>query len=341
MHSLIEEPTGREQKPGFHEVPSEIVLKLQEVCNGRIVYAETAFGGFSASAGFIITFSDGRRVFVKGTHPLDTSHGAANLRQEIMAYETVSMLEDVSPGYIGVVSDGGGDDGWMLGVWEHAEHDAASASLEAVVSLLKNWPDVDAVKASLTPASSHVFVGKFFDNSKKWERIRVNEGTRQRFLSLFSDPKAGGWLEKNISALCNLQSKGALLGKPEGVVHGDLRLDNILFTPRGSLAIDWPNICFGPRVFDVAFLFSSLEAFGLCSFDEALRAYDGGIAGEDYQVMLGCLSGYFAEQAYRDVPVMMPRLRWMQRSMLLAQLNQLAKFGVIESPPRMHGETQA
>lgn len=340
MRALTAEPAGREHKPGFHDVPSDIVLKIQKLCNGSIVSAETAFGGFSASAGFIITFSDGRKVFAKGAHPLDTSHGAANLRQEIMAYETVLALRDVSPRYIGVVSDGRGDDGWILGVWEHVEHDFGGARLGAIVSLLQNWPDAGDAKALLPAAAAHVFIGKFFDNSKKWQRIRANRDIRARFLSLFSDPKAGGWLEKNISALCKLQESGVSLGKPEGIVHGDLRLDNILFTPKGPLIIDWPNICFGPRVFDMAFLYSSLEAFGVCSFADALRAYDGGIPERDYQAMLGCLSGYFAEQAYRDPPAMMPRLRWMQRSMLLAQLNQLAKSGVIESPPRMHGELQ-
>ena len=130
------------------------------------------------------------------------------------------------------------------------------------------------------------------------------------------------------------------LGQPECIVHGDLRLDNMLFTSSGPYVIDWPNITLGPRVFDLAFLYSSVEAFGLCPFDEALKAYNGNVSQEDMSAMLACLSGYFAEQAYRAVPPIMPRLRWMQRSMLLAQLNQLARLGIIESPPQMHGEMQ-
>lgn len=340
MYSLIKEPSGHEQKPGFYDVPPEIVLRLQEVCGGKIASAETAFGGFSASASFVITLSGGKKFFIKGTHPLDTSHGAENLRQEIMAYETLPALGGISPKYIGVVSDGTGDDGWMLGAWEYVEHRSDLVSLDAVVDVLRNWPDGTAAKAALVPAASHVFIGRLFDDERKWLRIRANEDVRKKFLSLFADPKAAGWLEKNISALCGLQEKGAGLLKPEGIIHGDLRLDNMLFTGEGVRVIDWPNICLGPRVFDIAFLYASLEAFGLCPFDKALEAFDGGVKHEDVPVMLGCLSGYFADQAYRDTPLSMPRLRWMQRSMLLAQLNQLSRMGIIESPPHMHGEMQ-
>lgn len=338
MRPLLQEPAAREKKPSFAEVPEALVGRLENLCGAKIEKGETAFGGFSAAAGFALTLEGGRRVFVKGAHPGDTSHGAASLRQEIHAYGTVAALRDIAPRYFGCVSDGN-EDGWMLGAWEYVAHDAARASPERVMDALRAWTRGDGAQGALPLARAHVYIGGFFRDEKKWRRIRDEAAVREKFLSLFAEP-AGAWLEKNIAALCALQAGSGTLRSPEGVLHGDLRLDNFLFAKDRTYIVDWPNACFGPVVLDLAFLYASLEAGGLARAEEAFAAWNGGCGREDFIVMLGTLAGYFADQAYRAVPPMMPRLRWMQQSMLLAQLKSLARSGIIESPPRMRGENQ-
>lgn len=339
MRALLAEPPVREKKPPFYEVPVALVLRLQEVCGGEVRSVESVFGGFSASAGFILTLKTDEKFFVKGCHPADTSHGAQNLRQEVLAYETLPSLHKIAPPYLGVVSDGD-EDGWMLGVWEHVEHNTKRGTPERAISTLESWEGAGADAPYLTACSEHTYIGGFFRNEKKWQRIKTDTAVREKFLSTFADPKASGWLEKNISALCALQAEGEKPFAQQGIIHGDLRIDNFLFTPAKTYIVDWPNICFGPRVFDVAMLYASLEAFGLCTFEHALSVWDGGVKSAEVAVMLGCFSGYFADQVYRRPPPAMPRLRWMQRCMLLAQLQYLSRLGFIESPPAMRDENQ-
>ena len=339
MVALIKQPDAREKKPEFSDLPPTIFRQLEKLCGDKIVSSGTAFGGLSASAGFIMTLASGRKVFTKGTHPAETAHGSANLAQEISAYQIVEALRNASPLYIGVVSDGE-EDGWMLGVWECVEHDPALVSLPRVMKLLKDWQDFDGAKEVLPSVREQVYISQFFSVDKKWQRLKNDLTIRKKFLTLFENQLAANdWFEKSIDALSEWQIRASRLGAPEGLVHGDLRLDNFIFTQERAYAVDWPNACFGPLVFDQMFLFSNLEAEGFGKTEELIEQF-GSYISDDAVAMLASLSGYFADQAYRDVPERMPRLRWMQKSMLLAQLKCLSRLGIIESIPRMTDENQ-
>ena len=163
-----------------------------------------------------------------------------------------------------------------------------------------------------------------------------------QFLGIFADKtEAAKWLDKNLPALLKLQSQADKMTGPMGLLHGDLRADNFIFTPDRAYAVDWPNAAYGPLVFDLAFLFSNLEALGYGKTEDFFANYKAvTVPPADITIMLACLAGYFADHAYRDVPDKMPRLRWMQKGMLLAQLKALARLGILESPPKMAGENQ-
>ena len=336
---LLKQPAAREKKPEFAALPPTIFRQLEKLCGGKIVSSDVAFGGLSASAGFVMTLDSGRNIFAKGTHPAETAHGAANLAQEIAAYETLAVLRTVSPPYLGIVSDGE-QDGWMLGVWDFVAHDPGLASAQRVTSGLRQCHAAQEGEGVLIPARTHGYIGFFFNNEKKWLRLRHDANIRKKFLAMFEDVTAAGkWCDKSIPVLCDYQARIGKIRGREGLLHGDLRLDNFLFSGERNYIVDWPNASYGPLVFDLCFLLSNLEAMGMGKTDELMTDFDW-VDWDDVIAMLAALSGYFADQAYRDVPDRMPRLRWMQQSMLLAQLKTLARLGIIESPPKMQGENQ-
>ncbi|MBI1215745.1 MAG: phosphotransferase [Alphaproteobacteria bacterium] len=342
MSALLKEPEAREKKPLFSDLPPAMLRQIEDMVGDKIASSDVAFGGLSSSAGFIMTLQSGRRVFAKGTHPGELSHGAKNLGQEVMAYETLDILRAVAPPYIGVVSDGD-EDGWMLGIWDFVPHDPNLASAQRVMEVMKRWQADREAQGILPPARKQVYIDQFFTGDKKWLRLRHDEGVRKKFLSMFAQPSlAGKWFEHNMVALCQWQARVEKMETAEGLLHGDLRLDNFLFALERSFAVDWPNACWGPLALDLVFIFSNMEAMGYGQteklFDEYAQTGGAAIDPDDRAVMLTAVSGYFADQAYREVPEKLPRLRWMQKSMLLAQLKCMARLGIIESPPQMNGE---
>lgn len=331
---LFPPPDGIEMKPDFAGLPDSILRQFTGICGGRVASGDIAYGGLSASASFILTLKDGRKFFAKGTHPAEMAHGAANLRQEISTYENVAALRDCAPAYLGLASNGD-DSGWMLGVWEYVGHDPKLATVESMVAALRWWQQDATAKKHLPPARQHNYIGQFFNDVKKWTRLRDEEKPREKFLSLFEDKSAAAqWYKNNIAQLCAAQSRVSSYKGVEGLLHGDLRRDNFLFTPSRTYAVDWPNACYGPFAFDEAMLGANLEALGLGRTEDLLMEPESTVP------LLAAQAGYFADQAYRDVPTPMPRLRWMQKGMLLALLKSLGRLGIIESPPKMGGENQ-
>lgn len=327
-------PDAVEKKPDFTGIPADILHQLSGICGGRVVGGDVAYGGLSASASFILTTENGKRFFAKGTHPAEMAHGAANLRQEISIYQNVASLRECAPAYLGLAW-GGDDSGWMLGVWEFVQHDPQLASYERMVAALRHWRNHNSAKQLLPAAREHNYIGQFLNDVKKWARLRDEEKPREKFLSLFEDAEAAvHWFKNSIARLCAEQSRAAAYKADEGLLHGDLRRDNFLFTPSRTYTVDWPNACFGPLAFDEVFLGANLEALGYAKLEDLLTEPEGAVP------LLVAQSGYFADQAYRDVPAPMPRLRWMQRGMLLALLKSLGRLGIIESPPKMRGENQ-
>jgi fructosamine-3-kinase len=347
MEGLFSPPAVREAKPAFDMLPEAMRRKIESRLSGEIVSGETIYGSLSSSAGFVLTLDSGLKVFVKGSHPADTSHGTRHIRQEIHAYEYIPVLKDVSPRLYSWVSDND-EDGWTLGLWQHVEHaaDNAAISYEEILRLVARVHAAEIPAGVIPAAQEHNYIGAFLTPDRKWRRLGADSGIREKFLGLFEEPaEAGAWFSRNEPQLSALQGEAADSAFHEGLIHGDLRMDNVLLGRQRAFLVDWPNACRGPLAFDLVMLCSHLESCGAGTAEDFLSLYDG-LAGTAFSAhgygelckMAAAMSGYFADQAYRDVPERLPRLRWMQKSLLCAQLQFLARCGRIESPPRFTGQ---
>jgi hypothetical protein len=328
------EPSAREIKPAFETIPQAVLADVGRALGSGVVSGEIARGSFSAAANFILRLQDGRKVFAKGNHPEEMAHGTQTLRQEIFVYENARVLREVAPRYLGFVHDGD-EDGWMLGLWEFI--DAPRAGLDRVLETVAKFHAAREDAGLLPGCRDLSYIKLFFAPGRKWMRPRDEAKVRTEFLALFEDGEA--WLARNLQRLIALQEKAAAVSAPEGLLHGDLRMDNVI---GGARAVDWPNACRGPVIFDLLFLCAGLEAEGAGMIEDFLNVCPGPkTKPEDAHAVAAAISGMLADQARRAVPEKMPRLRWVQKSQLLALLKFLARAGQIESIPRMVGETGA
>lgn len=344
---LFAPPAAREDKPAFELLPEGMREKIERRTGGRILSGETVYGSLSSSAGFVLTFDCGLKVFVKGSHPDEMSHGTLHIRREIKAYEYIDVLRDIAPQLFTWVSDND-EDGWTLGVWKYirAGSSNAGARVPEIMSLLARAHNASVGAGIVPEAATHNYMSLFLADTKKWRRIQDDIKIREKFLSLFDDTAAAdAWLSRNIGALIDLQSRAASANFVQGLVHGDLRLDNIIAADDRCYIVDWPNACTGPVLFDVVMLAGHIEAMGYGAAENTFDIYRaaGGTAlassfDENISNMTALLAGYFADQAYRTVPPKLPRLRWMQKSLLCSHLRLLARLSKIESPPRMQGQ---
>lgn len=334
-------------KPAFGAVPPAMVADLCRLAGAQAVIAGTTMqGGFSAAAAFKVTFDNGVTLAVKGAHPGDQSHAAQALRDEVNAYAALPLLKDISPAYIGTsVDDSSNDDGWWLGAWQWLERGQPSANdrARAARGLLSRMADTAENDMTALPvALAHPYLKQFFTADNKWRRIADDALRAEKFDRCFVSPQAAtAWRNENITVLLQAQEYTARTAFVLGLMHGDLRCDNLFY---GAAAhedphwwiIDWVNAAEGPLVFDRVMLAASLLAAGDISAEDAIdfaACEDTAVPPAHVMTMAASMAGYFAEQMYRAVPAAMPALRDIQRAMFWALCHMLYVGGVIKTAP--------
>jgi Phosphotransferase enzyme family len=307
---------------------------IAALAGAPVAGGEIAWGGFSPAANFLLTLDDGRRVFAKGNHPGEMAHGTQNLRQDIAVYETAPALKTIAPRYLGCVHDGD-EDGWMLGLWEAADVLRTAPALARVMQALKIWRE--GPPPDLLSAREKNYISFFVTPDRKWARLRDERPVRDGFLSLFEDQDAArAWLSSGLPALIALQAQAGQ--GPQTPLHGDLHPSNIFEDKaRGVMIVDWPNACLGPASFDLLFLGAALgDVTRVLSAARAEGLETG--SEDDIAAMTAALVGFMADQARRAVPERLPRLRWMQKTMLRALLDFLSLEGRLAPAPRLCGQ---
>lgn len=330
----------RPPKPDFAQVPPAVVRDLCALAGASsVVAAATVTGGFSVSAAWLLTFDTDRKLFVKGSHPGDMSHGAANLRAECDAYRLLPVLRDVAPDFIGMVySDAKDDDGWWLGAW--AAIDIASRKTITAAdcfALLECVQQSDVPPQAVLPvALAHPYLSQFFTDRHKWRRIADDAARASQFDACFADFAAiAQWRAQSLPQLLSLQAQLPAMSFRIGLMHGDLRVDNIAATHDRFYMIDWANAAEGPLLFDRVMLAASLLAAGSLPPAEAVAL--AGAGGEDPTAVTASMAGYFADQLYRPVPAAMPGLRRLQQAMFWALCGMLTASISLPPLPALRG----
>jgi hypothetical protein len=346
-------PAAREAKPDWSEAPPALVTQLEDRLGSPIGRADIAWGGYSPSASFFLTLEDGRRVFLKGTHPGQTEEGRLALEQEIDSYRELEALRGLAPAYLGTAEC----EGWSL------------LLLEAVAQAQKPLP-WNRVKLERLTSS----LAEFYERAKlvamTWQRPRIHRSltidltdpdsgwallarspeARAGFLSLFQDPAAADiWLGRSLPRLLILQSAAGELLQPDSnrltsLIHLDLRSDNILFRPDGRpVLVDWPYVTTGPVVLDIVLFAPSVEGEGGPPAPEIVALFERALGAtfpqRDQQIALAFAAGFFADQAYLPAIAGLPRLRWVQRMQLAVCLGWAADLIGLPAPPAMIGQT--
>lgn len=336
------EPDAREDRPQWTDVPRDIIQEIENLIGEKIIHGQTAWGGYSPSACFVVTGTDQKKYFLKGSWPHQTTHGAKTLRQEIAIYKALPVLADIGASYIGYVGQED-EDGWHLAVFDYIEHkpkpDLSQQQAERIIDRLYFfYRQTEDQKNTVPDARTLNFVKDHFDPQGRWQRLAQEEKVQNKFLSLFEDRGAAeSWVQKNIPVLAEWQNQVSDIDGYSAVTHNDLRCDNIILTVDAVHFVDWPNAGFGPVVFDLVTLFSDMASQSDLNPQDLLNLFEQKsgqkIKNQDLILALVSLSGYFADMAYRSVPARLPRLRWMQKRLLAAQLYWLADMGGIDPPP--------
>ncbi|MFI5910483.1 phosphotransferase family protein [Dactylosporangium sp. NPDC051541] len=287
---------------GWAQLPNRVRAAVADVLGAPVTAAVSQPGGFSPGTADRVVTADGRRAFVKAVGL------ELNPRSPALHRAEAGVVGALPPGLPIPALLGAYDDGdWVALVFEDVDgrhphtpwrDDEVAAALEALRTL--------AVPASGLPS----LLAETTEDFAGWR-------------ALAADPPAAldPWAAAHLDLLMKLADRGHAALAGDTLVHADVRADNLLVRPDGSVVVvDWPWACLGPSWFDTLTLVLNIRLYGGVIGDEVI---DG-----DPAELTGCiagLAGMFTDRARRPAPPGLPTVRRFQQDqadVLLAWLRE-------------------
>ncbi len=334
----------REPKPVWSAVPAVVQAALADRLGSPVLEAAIAWGGYTPSASFIVTLANGKRVFIKGAHPGQNTYGVAAFKAEQQIYQNYPQLSGIAPAYICEVELADWhlmvleaiEGGEKLLPWTKAKLEAVFLTLETLHKRIPAKPD-GMNELATDPGMADLVSGRI-----GWRSLEQDNGFEQ-FYNKFADPLAAqAWFELLLPQLMELECQVASLGGRYQTLHVDLRSDNMLLRADGSaVLLDWPNLCWGPLVYDLTYFANSvvLEGYGTHEdvFALAGDVLQTGFERNDQLISMANMSGYFAASCIKPEVEMLPRLRGFQLQQLRAALPWMARLLKASPSPQAKG----
>jgi hypothetical protein len=282
---------------GWRDEPPHVQAAVQEIIGGEVVSAHSQSGGFSPGTADRVVTATGRRAFVKAVSPTQNERSVLLARRE--AAIAVALPADApAPRLLGSYDDGD----WVALVfadiegrhprtpWVDPELDATVAALHDLALALTPSP-----LAGVPTAAEHLrsdFAG--------WHNLAADQ-----------PPDLDPWAAAHLAELRAAADRGlAAIGTGHTLVHCDIRADNLLVRPDGSIVIvDWPWACTGPAWLDTVLLGLNVLVHG-GSPDRAFAGVDPAVCVD----VLAGLAGYFLDVGRSPDPPGLPTVRAFQRA---------------------------
>lgn len=329
----------REPKPYWRDVPIELRKQVEEKVECSIRTATRVFGGYGPTATFRIFLEDGRTLFAKGAGQGSLAENWRVLPIEEAVYREVSAIAPISPRYYGSVST----QGWHLLLLEDLKDSKK----------VPPWTETLAFQAMRDLARFHVRGLSEADKvegmtgrgvTENWLSIKKSSEERNYFLAMFHENReeAETWLDAAIDVLIPIEAELMRPDQPWGLIHKDIRSDNLRFREGSLVLFDWALACSGPLLFDIGFFLPSLEGEGGPPAERLLPIYkkemaDHGIVFPEYaeRAVAICSAGFFATRAGKPPIPQLPRLRYIQWLQLGPALRWMSSLLGLPQPPKL------
>ena len=287
---------------GWADVPAHVQLEIERIVGAPIVATESQVGGFSPGAAERLVGADGRRAFVKAANGSLNEFTPDIYRREIAITAGLPVTAPATK-LLGSFDDGD----WVALVladvkgrhpvtpWEPRE-------LASVLETLQRLAD------ELTPVPAGLVVPRTEDELRD---------DFAGFDNLVAEPWDGlpGIAVDHLDELRALASRGIDACHGESLVHLDVRADNMLVRPDGSVVlVDWPWACRGVAWIDSVALLVNVGLYGGHDI-EALTTESPVLCAADPELVTAFLAGlaaYFLDSARTPAPAGLPTVRAFQ-----------------------------
>jgi Ser/Thr protein kinase RdoA (MazF antagonist) len=294
------------------QLPASVRDAVEDIIGARVRKAWSQTGGFSpGSADRVLTY-DGRRAFVKAAG-LTVNEMAVELHRREALVSAALPPEVPSPTLLGVHDDGE----WVALVFEDVAGrtprtpwvgEEINAVFEALAGLASAAIPAELLR-TLPDAAE-----KLANDMAGWQRIALEPPAAL-------DP----WARAHLDQLSGVADRAAAAFAGDQLVHTDIRADNLLLRPDGSVVIvDWPWATRGPAWLDRLLLLVNIALFGGHDVEQILAVHIHA-EPDDVTAALAGFAGFFLDAARRPAPPGLPTVRGFQAAQGASTLEWLKR----------------
>lgn len=340
------EPDTLEPKPDWQSVPRSLIAQIESAMGSPVREAEVTWGGYTPSATFSIQFENGSHAFCKATHSGNTEWGARAFEDEIRVFKKYQALSRFSPRFFADVQS----ESWKAMLFEFIEDRESTPPWtdNKIDQLVQKIVSLHSLDVHLFPELPHAFDSALlghglFNADEGWASMAQDSEAREGFCALYENTeRARKWLNRNIDRLAEIERNTKTIGWTTGIVHQDLRSDNMLFSKsRGLLFVDWPYLAVGPLAMDFSFLLPSIHGENGPAPQTMLAKYQASsrktFSNQELMTAAVLTAGYFANGAQQMPVAALPKLKWVQRLQAFPAIEWMCaqlSLSAIDSKPK-------
>lgn len=290
------------------DIPGSLRSRAEAVVATPLHEISSASGGFTPGVASTVAGESGARFFVKAI-ARHTSEVAGDYLRE------ARLAERLPPGVPSPRLLWWDDDGtWIVMVFEHVDGRTPQVSDLPLV-----MEAVAALGETPSPGGLPRLVDEYDEDFSGWRGIAA---AGQWTAVVDAYPELAG---TSAGALAAREKRWPDAADGTVLVHGDLRLDNMILSTDGVRIVDWPNACTGVGWFDLVLMTPSLamsdvDVETLINEHPLTRAIDR----DDIDTVLVAGAGLFVSRSMLPRPPSAPTVRDFQRAQAKALLAWLA-----------------
>jgi aminoglycoside phosphotransferase (APT) family kinase protein len=290
------------------DIPDSLRSRAEAAAATPLREIASAPGGFTPGVASAVAGESGARFFVKAISR-ETSGVAGSYRREALLAEALPP-QVPSPRLLWWHDDGT----WIVMLFEYVD-----GRTPQIADLSLVMEAVAALGVTPGPLALPRVADEYADDFHGWRGIAA-DGSWRSVVTAY--PELAG---ASIEVLAAREEHWSRAAAGTALVHGDLRLDNMILTDDGVRIVDWPNACTGAGWFDLVMMTASLAMHGV-----DVEALVGGhpltrdVDREDLDTVLVAAAGLFVSRSLLPPPPTAPTVRDFQRAQAEALLTWLA-----------------
>lgn len=297
-------PGSAARRISWLEIPIQTRAAIEVALGGEVLRSVGASGGFTPGFAGRVDLAHGEQYFVKAIGASLTPVGPEIYRREAKITASLPAGAPV-PRLLATCED----NEWVALIFEYVRGRVPDPT--APDDLVAVLDAVTGLSGALSPSPVHAprMVEAWADDFASWRALEV--GDRPSGLASY-----GPWVETHIGHLADLESGWALGADSDSLLHGDLRLDNMILTADRAYFVDWPEACIGSSWVDLVLMLPSMAMLNGGPDPEAVvtsHPLTRGVPKTQLDAVLAAIAGFFVSRSLLPPPPGLPTVREFQR----------------------------